>query len=137
MDEYVTKPLRRGDLLASIAKVLMNKLPMLTSSTAGLPPLSSASGLTVSARRCSYYTNQTGRILAFLASTVSFSFNEFLSSILFLFIFTVSVCVLKVEIRRVSRIISSNLDRISWSVVAVVKLCIESISHVQSSMSPG
>jgi hypothetical protein len=53
MDEYVTKPLRRGDLLASIAKVLMNKLPMLTSSTAGLPSLSGASGLTVSASQLS------------------------------------------------------------------------------------
>lgn len=49
MDEYVTKPLRRGDLLASIAKVLMNKIPgtnipMLSSTVAGLPPNSTLTG---------------------------------------------------------------------------------------------
>jgi hypothetical protein len=49
MDEYVTKPLRRGDLLASIAKVLMNKIPgtnipMLSGAVAGLPPISTLTG---------------------------------------------------------------------------------------------
>ena len=49
MDEYVTKPLRRGDLLASIAKVLMNKIPgtnipMLSGTVAGLPPNSNLTG---------------------------------------------------------------------------------------------
>jgi len=49
MDEYVTKPLRRGDLLASIAKVLTNKIPgtnipMLNGAVAGLPPMSPLTG---------------------------------------------------------------------------------------------
>jgi hypothetical protein len=50
MDEYVTKPLRRGDLLASIAKVLMTKIPgtnipILGGSVAGLPPISPITGV--------------------------------------------------------------------------------------------
>ena len=54
MDEYVTKPLRRGDLLASIAKVLMNKIPgtnipMLSGAVAGLPPISTLTGAQVGA----------------------------------------------------------------------------------------
>jgi hypothetical protein len=49
MDEYVTKPLRRGDLLASIAKVLTSKIPgtnvpITTGSVAGLPPISPITG---------------------------------------------------------------------------------------------
>ena len=49
MDEYVTKPLRRGDLLASIAKVLVNKIPgtnipILASNVAGLPVNSPITG---------------------------------------------------------------------------------------------
>jgi len=49
MDEYVTKPLRRGDLLASIAKVLTTKIPgtnipMTTGSVAGLPAISPITG---------------------------------------------------------------------------------------------
>lgn len=49
MDEYVTKPLRRGDLLASIAKVLMTKIPgtnipLLGGSVAGLPAISPITG---------------------------------------------------------------------------------------------
>jgi hypothetical protein len=44
MDEYVTKPLRRGDLLASIAKVLMNKTPGINIPVAGLPAISTLAG---------------------------------------------------------------------------------------------
>ena len=49
MDEYVTKPLRRGDLLASIAKVLTSKIPgtnipLLTGQVAGLPAISPITG---------------------------------------------------------------------------------------------
>jgi hypothetical protein len=49
MDEYVTKPLRRGDLLASIAKVLTSKIPgtnipVLTGTVAGLPAISPFTG---------------------------------------------------------------------------------------------
>lgn len=39
MDEYVTKPLRRGDLLASIAKVLTAKNGGATITTLDMPPL--------------------------------------------------------------------------------------------------
>ncbi|TYJ56384.1 hypothetical protein B9479_002932 [Cryptococcus floricola] len=42
MDEYVTKPLRRGDLLASIAKVLAPKQP---SSSLEIPTISATSAL--------------------------------------------------------------------------------------------
>lgn len=54
MDEYVTKPLRRGDLLASIAKVLTTKIPgtnipLLAGAVAGLPAISPITGTPVSA----------------------------------------------------------------------------------------
>ena len=50
----MTKPLRRGDLLASIAKVLMNKIPgtnipMLSGTVAGLPAISTLTGVQVGA----------------------------------------------------------------------------------------
>ena len=54
MDEYVTKPLRRGDLLASIAKVLTPKIPgtnipIIGGALAGLPVVSPVTGIPVSA----------------------------------------------------------------------------------------
>jgi len=39
MDEYVAKPLRRGDLLASIAKVLSPKTGGATITSLDMPPL--------------------------------------------------------------------------------------------------
>lgn len=65
MDEYVTKPLRRGDLLASIAKVLTTKIPgtnipMTTGSVAGLPPISPITGTPIAHAGMSTSTSVRG-----------------------------------------------------------------------------